>query len=220
MLRQSLNEVQHERSCLENKLHEQRAKRRGLEQELEKTKVKLAQMKDLHTKRTEISKVLHHKVGQFQTLANSIEEENQTRRKTIAEKNGQIASLKENQLEEIKTFEENLAVIADKLVAARKFYDDGNLSQEISAIEERKLQMESKAADFYQEMMALQSSFEEIKLEAKTQEDHFNDSGIDMDTKKTIKSLFQVEHELASSALQKAEVDLQEDKESLDKLKV
>ncbi|XP_060078032.1 CAP-Gly domain-containing linker protein 1-like [Ylistrum balloti] len=217
MLRQGLNEVQQERTCLENKLHEQRAKRRGLEQELEKIKNKLSQVKDVHTKKAEISKVLHHKVGQIQALANSIEEDNQSRRKTINEKNNKIESLKEIQLEEIKSFEETLAALADKLVAARKFYDDNNLIKEISVIEERKQQMESQAGNFYQEMMALQSSFEELSLESQNK-DNFNDSGIDLDTRKTIKSLFRDEQDRASCVLQRVKTDLQGDEEILDKL--
>ncbi|OWF47193.1 hypothetical protein KP79_PYT20390 [Mizuhopecten yessoensis] len=135
---------------------------------------------------TETAKVVHHKVGQIQALANSIEEENQARRNTIAEKNDKIESLKNSQHKEINKFEENLAAIADKLVAARKFYDDDNLSKEISILEERKQQMENKAGDIYQEMMALQSSFEELRLGAENHND-FNDSGIDMDTKKSIR---------------------------------
>ncbi|XP_021360028.1 uncharacterized protein LOC110454701 [Mizuhopecten yessoensis] len=219
MLRHSLNEVQQERNCLENKLHEERAKRRGLEQELEKIKNKLVQVKDIHTKNTETAKVVHHKVGQIQALANSIEEENQARRNTIAEKNDKIESLKNSQHKEINKFEENLAAIADKLVAARKFYDDDNLSKEISILEERKQQMENKAGDIYQEMMALQSSFEELRLGAENHND-FNDSGIDMDTKKSIRSLFQDEHGRAFSALEKVKADIQKDKDLLQELKV
>ncbi|XP_069103998.1 uncharacterized protein PF3D7_1120000-like [Argopecten irradians] len=223
MLRPSLNEVQNERSCLENKLQEQRAKRRSLEPELDKTKAKLAQVKDTYFKKTEISKVLNHKVGQFQISANSIEEENQTRRRTIAEKNDQISSEeKESQLEEIKAFEENLAAIADKLVLARKFYDDGNLSQEISDIEERKEQMESKAADFYKEMVALESNFEKIQLNRQEKGEDLGDSGIDMDTRKTIKSLLQEvkeECERATALLQNVDEALKDDQEMLEKVK-
>ena len=222
MLRPSLNEVQNERSCLENKLQEQRAKRRSLEPELDKTKAKLAQVKDTYFKKPEISKVLNHKVGQFQISANSIEEENQTRRRTIAEKSDQISSLKESQLEEIKAFEENLAAIADKLVLARKFYDDGNLSQELSDIEERKEQMESKAADFYKEMVALESNFEQIQLNRQEKGEDLGDSGIDMATRKTIKSLLQEvkkECERATALLQNVDEALKDDQDKLEKVK-
>ncbi|KAL5004361.1 hypothetical protein ScPMuIL_017817 [Solemya velum] len=180
----SLKELQNEKNCLEQKLNEQREKRRELEKSLNSVNAKYLQVSDINTKMVETLKVAQHKEAQAQSMANSLEETNTSQREQIDVLNNKIENEKANQFQEIQTFENQLSQITEELKICREFYSEIHLEGEISDVQKKKTEFGEKIEDMNTKVEEITIKME--KLLQHRSEIENNDDGVPLNVRQDI----------------------------------
>ncbi|KAK3586546.1 hypothetical protein CHS0354_022678 [Potamilus streckersoni] len=210
----SLKEVQHEKTCLEHKLNEKRSKRQELESSVQGVNTKLMQVKDVHCKMLETMKVAQHKVEETQSQADSLDEANQSKRKSLKDLNNKIEAEKQKQAEEVSKFEEELSAITDQLRQAKKYYTDHNLERHIWDTVERQHGIETQDEGFEAEIEHLSHLVADLMKERKQ---CWNED-LPLEVRKQICYLFQQENEALHSYLRILTAEMEESKVMLNQL--
>lgn len=187
-----------EKSCLEQKLNERRNRRRLLEQLLENVNVKYLQMKDIHSKMTETLKVAQHKASQTQSLANSLDANNQCFKRSITDLNQKAEKEKKIQMENVAQFEDNLLEVSNAMFVAREIHLEENLRNCISHAEKAELELNLKFKNYLNSFKEMELNVHNMKLVPEIVPD-YNDFYVEQ--RKDLWLFFLNEHKEANKCL-------------------
>ncbi|ESP05008.1 hypothetical protein LOTGIDRAFT_156257 [Lottia gigantea] len=203
----NLKELQNEKTCLEQKLNEQRRKRRDAERHFEMVNMKWMQVSDMHQKMNETLKVAQLKVSQTQAQADSLEASNNKKREKIADLNKTIESEKQKQDKEVVKFEEELSKVSNMLMNARNFHQDENLESEYQKLESLQKEIINEKKCLSSEMENLSQVLETLTIEQKQDLDY---PDITEDNRRTIWNLFKEENLKSKEFLEKKKQELED----------
>ncbi|BFZ00822.1 hypothetical protein BsWGS_03861 [Bradybaena similaris] len=141
----SLKELQNEKICVEQKLHEVKLKRHSLEQEIGHVTSKCNHVQEKHRRMSEILAVAQQKVDQTMATALSLQADIEQSRPKLDELQNAIEAEKKLQLQKIEEFETSLLKISSQLFSARDFYKTCNLKNEINNTHKAQIELEHQA---------------------------------------------------------------------------
>ncbi|CAG5135270.1 unnamed protein product [Candidula unifasciata] len=140
----NLKELQNEKACVEQKLHEVKLKRHSLEQEIEHAASKCSHAQDKHRRMSEILAVARQKVEQTMATSLSLQADIEQSRPKLDQLQDAIEAEKKLQLLKLEEFETSLLGMSSQLFSARDFYKNSNLQNEINSTQKAHMELEQQ----------------------------------------------------------------------------
>jgi len=158
----SLKQLQSEKLCLEQKLHDEKRKRLSLEQECEQVSTTCSQTQEKHMRLAETHAIAEQKVEQSIKEVMSLQLEVDSKRPQMEQCQREIEMVKQEQSTMLLDFQDQLSSFSSNLFHAKSFYQKENLTTEMQREEQRAEELDKNIENMKSEVINLKDKLEKL----------------------------------------------------------